>query len=167
MKYCKKCGMLLEDTFEHCIRCGMDVTIPENVTELYDFCLKDMEIERLEFPEMLEKTGRFICDKTVVNTALFFSTAKKKEREGILKGDWEVMFATYQIAKEGLDIPSLINLVMASPVKNDITVTQSVGRVMRAFPNKEYGYVWDFDDDMPMLHRWLCKRLSIYRRLQK
>jgi hypothetical protein len=38
---------------------------------------------------------------------------------------------------------------------------------MRAFPNKEYGYVWDFDDDMPMLHRWLYKRLSIYRRLQK
>lgn len=98
---------------------------------------------------------------------VILSTAKKKEREGILKGNWEVMFATYQIAKEGLDIPSLINLVMASPVKNDITVTQSVGRVMRAFPNKEYGYVWDFDDDMPMLHRWLLKRLSIYRRLQK
>lgn len=98
---------------------------------------------------------------------VILSTAKKKEREGILKGDWEVMFATYQIAKEGLDIPDLINLVMASPVKNDITVTQSVGRVMRAFPNKEYGYVWDFDDDMPMLHRWLSKRLSIYRRLQK
>lgn len=98
---------------------------------------------------------------------VILSTAKKKEREGILKGDWEVMFATYQIAKEGLDIPSLINLVMASPVKNDITVTQSVGRVMRAFPDKEYGYVWDFDDDMPMLKRWLSKRLSIYRRLQK
>lgn len=98
---------------------------------------------------------------------VILSTAKKKEREGILKGDWEVMFATYQIAKEGLDIPDLINIVMASPVKNDITVTQSVGRVMRAFPNKEYGYVWDFDDDMPMLQRWLSKRLSIYRRLQK
>lgn len=115
--------------------------------------------ERVAHLEILSKMCNY---KHVI-----LSTAKKKEREGILKGDWEVMFATYQIAKEGLDIPSLINLVMASPVKNDITVTQSVGRVMRAFPNKEYGYVWDFDDDMPMLHRWLSKRLSIYRRLQK
>ena len=32
MKYCKKCGMLLEDTHEHCIRCGADVTIAENVS---------------------------------------------------------------------------------------------------------------------------------------
>lgn len=115
--------------------------------------------ERVAHLEILSKMCNY---KHVI-----LSTSKKKEREGILKGDWEVMFATYQIAKEGLDIPSLINLVMASPVKNDITVTQSVGRVMRAFPNKEYGYVWDFDDDMPMLHRWLSKRLSIYRRLQK
>ena len=108
-----------------------------------------------------------ILSKMCNHKNVILSTAKKKERQEILKSDWEVMFATYQIAKEGLDIPSLINLVMASPVKNDITVTQSVGRVMRAFQNKEYGYVWDFEDDMPMLKKWLSKRLSIYRRLQK
>lgn len=32
MKYCKKCGMLLEDTHVNCIRCGADVTIAENVS---------------------------------------------------------------------------------------------------------------------------------------
>jgi len=32
MKYCKKCGMLLEDTHETCIRCGADVTLAENVS---------------------------------------------------------------------------------------------------------------------------------------
>ncbi len=32
MKYCKNCGMLLEDTHEHCIRCGTDVTVAENVS---------------------------------------------------------------------------------------------------------------------------------------
>ncbi len=26
MKYCKKCGMLLEDNMEICIGCGTDVT---------------------------------------------------------------------------------------------------------------------------------------------
>ncbi len=32
MKYCKKCGMLLEDTHQTCIRCGADVTLAENVS---------------------------------------------------------------------------------------------------------------------------------------
>ena len=32
MKYCKKCGMLLEDTHVNCIRCGADVTKAENVS---------------------------------------------------------------------------------------------------------------------------------------
>ena len=32
MKYCKRCGTLLEDTHEVCIRCGADVTRAENVS---------------------------------------------------------------------------------------------------------------------------------------
>ena len=34
MKYCKKCGTLLEDTQKTCIGCGIDVTLAEN-TSLY------------------------------------------------------------------------------------------------------------------------------------
>lgn len=32
MKYCKNCGMLLEDTHERCIKCGADVSIRANVS---------------------------------------------------------------------------------------------------------------------------------------
>ena len=32
MKYCKKCGMLLENTHKVCIRCGADVSDPNNVS---------------------------------------------------------------------------------------------------------------------------------------
>lgn len=99
------------------------------------------------------------------------STAKKKDRQDLLRklseGEIDILFATYAIAKEGLDIPCLMNLVMASPVKDDIAVTQSVGRVMRKYPNKECGYVWDFDDNFRMLQNWLKKRLRIYRGLSK
>ena len=82
-------------------------------------------------------------------------------------GKIEVLYATYAIAKEGLDIPPLRNLVMASPVKDEITVTQSAGRVMRKYPDKECGIVWDFDDNMRMLQGWLKKRMSIYNKLNK
>ena len=45
MKYCRNCGTLLEDTHEHCIRCGMDVTIPENVSLYPIEVMETLEIE--------------------------------------------------------------------------------------------------------------------------
>lgn len=99
------------------------------------------------------------------------STAKKSERQDLLRqlseGEINVLFATYAIAKEGLDIPCLRNLIMASPVKDEITVTQSAGRVMRKYPDKECGCIWEFEDNMRMLQKWLQKRIAIYRRLNR
>lgn len=97
------------------------------------------------------------------------STAKKRYRQDLLQrlsnGEISVLFATYAIAKEGLDIPCLRNLVMASPVKDEITVTQSAGRVMRKYPDKECGCIWDFEDNMRMLQKWLQKRMAIYKKV--
>lgn len=99
------------------------------------------------------------------------SSAKKSERKDLLhdinSGKIRVLFATYAIAKEGLDIPCLKHLVMASPVKDEIAVTQSAGRVMRAYPDKEFGTIWDFDDNMPMLQKWLRKRMAIYNKINR
>lgn len=97
------------------------------------------------------------------------STTKKSERQNVIQmlkdGEIKVLFATYAIAKEGLDIPCLEHLVMASPIKDETAVTQSAGRVMRAYPNKKAGTLWEFEDNMAMLKKWLKKRQGIYRRL--
>ena len=45
MKYCKKCGTLLEDTHVNCIRCGADVTIAENVSMYPIEVMKTIEEE--------------------------------------------------------------------------------------------------------------------------
>lgn len=114
----------------------------------------------------LEKLAE-MCDYSKGN----LSSSKKGERKDLLKavqnGEIRVLFATYAIAKEGLDIPCLQHLVIASPIKDEISVTQSAGRVMRAYPGKEVGNIWEFEDDMPMLQKWLNKRMSIYRRLNR
>lgn len=98
------------------------------------------------------------------------STASKKDREEAMQkiksGEVEVLFATYQLAKEGLDIPNLRNLVIASPVKDEITVTQSAGRVMRKYPGKDVGTIWDLCDSTRMLESWHRKRMRVYKRLQ-
>ncbi len=46
MKYCKKCGMLLEDTIEVCIGCGTDVTDPDNVSKYPPKLEKKIEAQK-------------------------------------------------------------------------------------------------------------------------
>ena len=57
MKYCRNCGTLLEDTHEHCIRCGMDVTIPENVTQYPQAVMETLEIEN----QQKKASGRIVA----------------------------------------------------------------------------------------------------------
>ncbi|MBP5385369.1 MAG: hypothetical protein J6Y57_10440 [Lachnospiraceae bacterium] len=46
MKYCKKCGTLLEDTIDICIGCGTDVSDPENVSKYPPNMEKKIEAEK-------------------------------------------------------------------------------------------------------------------------
>lgn len=48
MKYCKNCGMLLEDTSDICIGCGLDMTNPDNVSLYPPNMQKKMEAEKKE-----------------------------------------------------------------------------------------------------------------------
>ena len=74
------------------------------------------------------------------------------------------LFATYQLAKEGLDIPSLDCVIFATPKKDPITVVQSVGRVGRKSPGKDYGTVIDIVDTcFSVFENYARKRRSIYK----
>lgn len=46
MKYCKKCGMLLEDTADTCIRCGNDVTLEANVSMYPPEVMETMDAQK-------------------------------------------------------------------------------------------------------------------------
>ena len=94
------------------------------------------------------------------------SKAAKDERKSALKalndGEIEVLFATFQLAKEGLDVPGLRYVVFATPEKDPTTVVQSAGRVARRCEGKERGTVVDLVDDFGMYRGWAVKRESIY-----
>ncbi len=97
------------------------------------------------------------------------SKVAKEERKRALislnNGEIDCIFATYQLAKEGLDVPNLKYLLMATPEKDRITVTQSVGRVSRKSSKKEYGTVIDFVDDFGVFKGWSKKRNKLYSEL--
>jgi len=61
----------------------------------------------------------------------------KAEREQALEdmraGRKKYLFATYSLAKEGLDVPRLERLYLTTPQKDYAVVTQSIGRIARTF----------------------------------
>ena len=92
----------------------------------------------------------------------------KLEREKALdemrKGDKKYLFATYQLAKEGLDIPRLERLYLTTPQSDYAVITQSVGRISRTFPGKSEPIAYDFVDNIGQLVKSYKKRCTIYRK---
>lgn len=121
---------------------------------------------RVEYLQRLNKTydGKSICLSGMSKTK-----AGKAQRKNALlalnSGEIDCVFATYQLAKEGLDVPNLKTLILATPEKDPTTVEQSVGRVARKAEGKEYGTVVDFTDDFGMFRGWARKRQNIYKKL--
>ena len=92
----------------------------------------------------------------------------KAEREKALadmrSGRKKYLFATYSLAKEGLDIPCLERLYLTTPQKDYTVVTQSIGRIARTFPDKGDPIAYDFVDDIGYLVKSYKKRCAIYRK---
>lgn len=72
-----------------------------------------------------------------------------------------IILATYSMANEGLDIPSLNTLIMASP-KSDIV--QALGRIMRKQTPTHVPTIYDFIDDFSVFSTQAIKRLKEYRK---
>lgn len=95
---------------------------------------------------------------------------KKKEREAAIEdmreGRAQFLFATYQLAKLGLDIPRLNRLVLATPVKDKTSIQQAVGRIMRPFEGKDVPVVYDiWDKNVKQMQFWARGRVKMYRNL--
>lgn len=92
----------------------------------------------------------------------------KAEREQALEdmrtGQKKYLFATYPLAKEGLDIPCLERLYMATPQKDYTVITQSIGRIARTHEGKEPPVVYDFVDNIGYLVKSYKKRCAVYRK---
>ena len=73
----------------------------------------------------------------------------------------KIIFATFSQAHEGLDIPSLDTVILATP-KSDIV--QSIGRIMRETKGKKNNpHIYDIFDQWSICHAMYHKRLKIYK----
>lgn len=89
---------------------------------------------------------------------------REEKIQDIRDGKVNVLFATYGLAKEGLDIPRLDRLIMASPHRDKATVIQSIGRIERKFENKEEPICYDLVDGLQYFEGMYKARKGYYRR---
>ena len=92
----------------------------------------------------------------------------KAEREQALEdmrtGKKKYLFATYSLAKEGLDIPCLERLFMVTPQKDYAVITQSIGRIARVREGKSDPICYDFVDNIGYLQKSFKKRCTTYKK---
>ena len=102
------------------------------------------------------------------DAVILHGKVKKSDREKALdqmrNKEKHILLATYQLAKEGLDVPCLDRLLLATPVKDYAIVVQSVGRIARVCDGKGTPVVYDYVDDIGFLQGMWKKRCTSYRK---
>ena len=91
-------------------------------------------------------------------------STKKGERK-MAEKDGDIIFATLQLAEEGLDIDRLDTILLALPIKQAKTVTQSIGRIWRKDKLNDITsipLVLDISDLLSIYQKWSSKRNEIY-----
>ena len=123
--------------------------------------IKHLDILYNNLPKELQKYAAIIKGDLQTKTA-------KKHREDCIKqmreGTLHILFATYKLAKEGLDIPRLNRLILATPQKDYAVITQAIGRIARVFDGKNEAICFDVLDDIDYLRRMFGKRKTSYKK---
>lgn len=130
----------------------------------YDYCLV--------LGDSLEHLENLYAHVSVrgIPAAFVHGQTPKKQREKIMaemsSGKYQFLFATYQLAKLGLDIPRLSVEFLITPKKDKTTIQQAAGRVMRPWEGKRVPRIYDvWDKNIPQMVQWARERVRVYRTL--
>ena len=132
----------------------------------YNLILSD-RLSPLEY--LMKHLPNDLRDQAVMVDGKMTSKKAKAMREQAIEdmrqGCKRYLFATYSLAKEGLDIPRLDRLYLATPQKDYAVITQSIGRIARTFEGKAEPVVYDYvDEGIQYLVRSYKKRCATYRK---
>lgn len=89
---------------------------------------------------------------------------REQKIQEVRSGKERVLFATYGLAKEGLDIPRLDRLILASPHRDKATIIQSLGRIERKFEGKDEPICYDLVDNIQYFEKMYKDRKRYYKK---
>jgi superfamily II DNA or RNA helicase len=138
-------------------------------TEYMIFVLKDIlskEPERRvlilsERRNQLKDIEQFIVEHNIANSSYGYYVGGMKQTDLALSAEKQIILATYQLASEGFNVPSLNTIIFASPISD---IQQSIGRILREIPEKrKYTPLCiDIFDDFSIFKRKGASRLKFY-----
>ena len=125
--------------------------------------LAQLEAIRNLLPYEMQEESVFINGKMQSKKA---KAEREQAIEDMRTGKKKYLFASYSLAKEGLDVPRLDRLYLASPAKFSAVITQAVGRVQRTAEGKDTPVVYDFvDEEIGYCKGAFRKRCTSYRKM--
>ena len=125
--------------------------------------LAQLEAIRNMLPYEMQEESAYIDGKMQSKKA---KADRERAIEDMRTGKKKYLFASYSLAKEGLDVPPLDRLFLASPCKYSAIITQAVGRIRRTAEGKETPVVYDFvDEEIGFCIGAWKKRCTSYRKM--
>ena len=123
-----------------------------------------------QLQDIMELLPHEIQEESVFINGKMQSKKAKAYRENAIEdmrtGKKKYLFASYSLAKEGLDVPCLDRLFLASPAKFSSVITQAVGRIRRTAEGKVTPIVLDFvDEQIGYCDRAYKERKRSYRKM--
>lgn len=150
---------------EHDERCRMIVEDLEKNWGHYNLILSDrlshLEELMVRLPEELRRQAAMIDGHMTSKRA---RAERMQAIEDMRSGRKHFLFASYSLAKEGLDIPRMDRLYLTTPKKDYAVVTQSVGRIARKAEGKESAVCYDYVDAIGFCENQWKKRKASYRK---
>ena len=114
-----------------------------------------------------------LLEKTQQKVYCIHGGIEAQEREDIrnilIKETNSILVASYGSMSTGINIPSLQNIIFASPTKSIIRVLQSIGRGLRLAENKTLCTLYDIADNLQvdnLSYKHAQDRLEIYQKEQ-
>lgn len=146
-------------------RCRLIVDDLVRNQEHYSLILSD-RLQHLQllmslFPDELKQYSVMIDGKM---TSKIAKARRIQAIEDMRMGKKHFLFASYGLAKEGLDIPRLDRLYLTTPKKDFAVVTQSIGRIARTFEGKTEAVCYDYVDDIQFCENQWKRRKTSYRK---
>ena len=114
-----------------------------------------------QMPPTLQEQSAVIDGKMTSKKA---KAEREQAIEDMRSGKKHFLFASYKLAKEGLDIPRLDRLHLVTPQKDYAIIVQSVGRIARTFEGKEEPICYDYVDSFKMAENMYKTRCRHYRK---
>lgn len=110
----------------------------------------------------LKSIEDYIIEHNIANNDYGYYVGGMKQDQLNISSEKQIILATFQLASEGFNVPSLNTLILASPISD---IQQSIGRILRERPeNRKYVPLCiDIADEFSVFHRKNGARLRFYK----